>query len=211
MDTIMPNEVSTVYRLRPMQRITVYCSSSTRLPDPWHTATAVIGTAIGDAGKELVYGGGSIGLMGTVAAATKAAGGRVHGVITSKLLAMEQGWDGCDELEVVETMQQRRRRLLGLADGLMVLPGGLGTMEEFFEAIVGRQLGDHGTPIVLVDIDGGLRSLIDMIDDLIARQLVRASITTLFRVTQDPHGALALLLKMPTGIVNPDQFVPSGS
>ncbi|MCH2135032.1 MAG: TIGR00730 family Rossman fold protein [Phycisphaerales bacterium] len=194
-----------------MQRITVYCASSTRLPDTTHEAAARIGSAIGAAGLELVYGGGSIGLMGTVSAAAKAAGARVHGVITSKLLAMEQGWEGCDELEVVETMQQRRRRLLDLADGLLVLPGGLGTMEEFFEAIVGRQLGDHGTPIVLVDIDDGLASLSAMLDDLIARNLVRESVRTLYRVTNHPDAALDVLRSMPCGVVDPNAHVPSGS
>lgn len=194
-----------------MQRVTVYCASSTRLPDAWYTAAATIGTAIGQAGLELVYGGGSIGLMGAVAEAAKAAGARVHGIITTKLLAMEQGWDGCDELEVVETMQQRRRRLLDLADGLVVLPGGLGTMEEFFEALVGRQLGDHGTPIVLVDIEGGLTPVTQMLDALMAMQLVRASIRTLYGVTADPSEAVAMLRSMPGGTVDPDQFVPSGS
>lgn len=194
-----------------MHRVTVYCASSTRLPETSHEAAARIGTAIGAAGMELVYGGGSIGLMGTVSAAAKAAGARVHGIITSKLLGMEQGWDGCDELEVVDTMQQRRRRLLALADGLLVLPGGLGTMEEFFEAIVGRQLGDHGTPIVLVNIDDGLSGLIDMLDDLMERRLVRDSVRTLYRVTDDAAEALGLLRSMPTGTVDPDAFVPSGS
>jgi hypothetical protein len=194
-----------------MQRITVYCASSTRLPEAWYTAAADIGTAIGGAGLELVYGGGSIGLMGAVAKAAKAAGGRVHGIITTKLLGMEQGWDGCDELEVVETMQERRRRLLALADGLLVLPGGLGTMEEFFEAIVARQLGDHGTPIVLVDIGGGLTPVTQMLDALMDMQLVRASIRELYGVTDDASKAISLLRSMPTGKVNPDQFVPSGS
>jgi hypothetical protein len=135
----------------------------------------------------------------------------VHGIITTKLLGMEQGWDGCDELEVVETMQERRRRLLALADGLLVLPGGLGTMEEFFEAIVARQLGDHGTPIVLVDIGGGLTPVTQMLDALMDMQLVRASIRELYGVTDDASKAISLLRSMPTGKVNPDQFVPSGS
>lgn len=193
-----------------MRRITVYCSSSTRLPDTSHEAAARIGAAIGSAGRELVYGGGSIGLMGTVAASAKAAGARVHGVITTKLRSMEQGWDECDELEVVETMQQRRRRMLALADGLLVLPGGLGTMEEFFEALVGRQLGDHPTPIVLVDIDSGLSQLVAMIDDLIDRRLVRESVRELYAVTADPDAALPMLLGMPAGVVDPDAYVPSG-
>ena len=193
-----------------MQRITLYCASSTRLQDAWYEAAATIGKSVAQEGLELVYGGGSIGLMGAAAKAAKAAGGRVHGVITSKLVAMEQAWDGCDELEVVETMQQRRRKLLDLADGLLVLPGGLGTMEEFFEALVARQLGDHGKPIVLVDIDGALSPLIDMLDDMMQRKLVRDSVRQLYRVVRDPAQAVQTLLHTPGGVVDPNAFVPSG-
>jgi len=193
-----------------MQRITLYCASSTRLQDAWYEAAATIGKSMAQEGLELVYGGGSIGLMGAAAKAAKAAGGRVHGVITSKLVAMEQAWDGCDELEVVETMQQRRRKLLDLADGLLVLPGGLGTMEEFFEALVARQLGDHGKPMVLVDIDGALSPLIDMLDDMMQRKLVRDSVGQLYAVVQDPAEAVQALLNTPGGVVDPNAFVPSG-
>lgn len=193
-----------------MQRVTLYCASSTRLTEAWYEAAARIGKSVAQGGLELVYGGGSIGLMGAAAKAAKAAGGRVHGVITSKLVAMEQAWDGCDELEVVETMQQRRRRLLDLADGLLVLPGGLGTMEEFFEALVARQLGDHGKPIVLVDIDGALSPLIDMLDDMMHRKLVRDSVRQLYGVVRDPAEAVQTLLNTPGGVVDPNAFVPSG-
>ncbi len=193
-----------------MKRVTVYCASSTRLSAHWYAAAARVGSDLAAAGLELVYGGGSIGLMGATAEAAKAGGGRVHGVITSKLVAMEQAWDGCDVLDVVETMQQRRRKLLDLADGLLVLPGGLGTMEEFFEALVARQLGDHGKPIVLVNINGALKSLIDMLDDLMSRQLVRASIRSLYEVVDDPAVAVQTLLNTPGGVVDPAGFVPSG-
>jgi uncharacterized protein (TIGR00730 family) len=193
-----------------MQRVTLYCASSTRLQDAWYEGAATIGKSLARKGLELVYGGGSIGLMGAAAKAAKAAGGRVHGVITSKLVAMEQAWDGCDELEVVETMQQRRRKLLDLADGLLVLPGGLGTMEEFFEALVARQLGDHGKPMVLVDIDGALSPLIDMLDDMMQRKLVRDSVRQLYAVVQDPADAVQTLLDTPGGVVDPTAYVPSG-
>lgn len=193
-----------------MHHVTLYCASSTRLQDAWYEGAATIGKSLAQKGLELVYGGGSIGLMGAAAKAAKAAGGRVHGVITSKLVAMEQAWDGCDELEVVETMQQRRRKLLDLADGLLVLPGGLGTMEEFFEALVARQLGDHGKPMVLVDIDGALSPLIDMLDDMMQRKLVRDSVRQLYAVVQDPADAVQTLLDTPGGVVDPNAFVPSG-
>ena len=193
-----------------MQRVTVYCASSTRLETAWYDAAALIGKSLAEAGLELIYGGGSIGLMGAAATAAKAAGGRVHGVITTKLVAMEQAWDGCDVLDVVETMQQRRRKLLDLADGLLVLPGGLGTMEEFFEALVARQLGDHGKPIVLVDIDGALAPLIEMLEDMMHRKLVRDSVRQLYAVVRDPANAVRVLLDTPGGVVDPSAFVPSG-
>lgn len=83
-------------------------------------------------------------------------------------------------------------------------------MEEFFEALVARQLGDHGKPIVLVDIDGALSPLIDMLDDMMQRKLVRDSVRQLYRVVRDPAQAVQTLLHTPGGVVDPNAFVPSG-
>ena len=144
--------------------ITVYCSSSGALQAHFSEGARTVGSALAAAGLTMVYGGGSTGLMGECARAAKAGGGRVIGITTGKLDSLEHGWRGCDELQVVETMPERKTRMMDLADGYVVLPGGLGTYEEFFEVLVARQLGDHSTPIVIVNHDGYYDPLIAMIE-----------------------------------------------
>jgi uncharacterized protein (TIGR00730 family) len=193
-----------------METITVYCSSSTRASRSLHFAAELVGTALGERGIRLVYGGGSVGLMGAVAKGAKEAGGQITGIITERLVELEQASDICDELIVVQTMRERRRLLLEQADGILVLPGGLGTLEEFFEALVGRQLAEHGCPIGLINIDGAMDSLLAMLDDLVKQQFVRASARDLIIVEDDPVAAVERLLATPGGLVDPTRMVPSG-
>ncbi len=117
-------------------------------------AAVELGTAIASRGLTLVYGGGNVGLMGTVADAALAAGGRVHGVITQALLGAEVGHHGITELEIVATMHDRKARMAELADGFLALPGGYGTYEELFEVLTWTQLGIHHKPVVVVNVAG---------------------------------------------------------
>jgi uncharacterized protein (TIGR00730 family) len=193
-----------------MNRVTVYCSSSTRVSQSLHDGAELIGQALAAAGVTLVFGGGSVGLMGAVADGCRSGGGRVIGITTKLLVELEQADPRCDELEVCDTMRERRKRLLELADGVLVLPGGLGTLEEFFEALVGRQLAEHGAPIGLVNIDGAMDSLLTMLDDLVDQKFVRLSARQLFFVEADPLAGVAQLLATSVGRVDPTHMVPSG-
>ncbi len=148
--------------------------------------------------------------MGEVAAGCREAGGSLTGITTRRLVDLEQADCDCDELEVHETMRARRKRLLELADGVLVLPGGLGTLEEFFEALVGRQLAEHGAPIGVVNIDGAMNSMLLMLDDLVHHRFVRASARDLFFVEQEPVAAVDRLLASKGGLVDPTRMVPSG-
>ena len=148
--------------------------------------------------------------MGALSEGCKEEGGTLIGITTSQLVELEQASEICDELEVYDTMRARRKRLLELAEGILVLPGGLGTLEEFFEALVGRQLAEHGAPIGLVNIAGAMNSLLLMLDDLVHHRFVRASARDLFFVEQDGPTAVARLLKAPSGLVDPTRMVPSG-
>lgn len=148
--------------------------------------------------------------MGALGEGCKEAGGRLIGITTTQLIELEQASDICDELEVFDTMRERRKRLLDLADGVLVLPGGIGTLEEFFEALVGRQLAEHGSPIGLVNINGAMDSLLLMLDDLVNQCFVRASARELFFVESKGVVAVDRLLKTPRGIVDPTRMVPSG-
>jgi uncharacterized protein (TIGR00730 family) len=191
-----------------VRSVTVYCSSSGALEPHFATGARDLGTALATRGIELVYGGGSIGLMGECARAAKAGGGRVTGIITRKLLDLEQGWQGCDELLVVDTMQQRRRLLMDRADGYIVLPGGLGTYEEFFEVLVARQLGDHAKPIAIVNHDRYYDPLVAMIEHGIEHRFVRPAIRGVLQVVGTGHGAIEALLAHEPAAHDPSQFLP---
>ena len=193
-----------------MKHVTVYCSSSTRVSRSLHDAARCVGRTLAERGVGVVYGGGGIGLMGEVAAGCREAGGSLTGITTRRLVDLEQADCDCDELEVHETMRARRKRLLELADGVLVLPGGLGTLEEFFEALVGRQLAEHGAPIGVVNIDGAMNSMLLMLDDLVHHRFVRASARDLFFVEQEPVAAVDRLLASKGGLVDPTRMVPSG-
>lgn len=127
-------------------------------------AAEQVGHWIGEHGGQLVYGGGKTGLMGTVARATKQAGGRVVGIIPTALVNKELANDACDELHVVDTMHQRKAMMAERSDAFLTLPGGIGTFEELFEIWTWRQLGYHDKPIGILNTEnyyGQLQSFLD--------------------------------------------------
>lgn len=139
---------------KPTFSICVYCGSRPGNQPEFTTIAKEVGTWIGTNGGQLVYGGGRNGLMGTVADATLAAGGRVIGVIPKALVDKEQAHHGCTELHIVDTMHERKRIMANHADAFLALPGGIGTLEEFFEVWTWRQLGYHDKPIGLLNMNG---------------------------------------------------------
>jgi len=134
--------------------ICVYCGSRHGARPAYTAAARALGQAIGARGWQLVYGGGRVGLMGEVADATLAAGGRVVGVIPESLKKLEVGHGGLHELHVVPTMHARKQMMAERADVFIALPGGIGTLEELYEVWTWRQLGYHDQPIGLLNIDG---------------------------------------------------------
>jgi uncharacterized protein (TIGR00730 family) len=138
----------------PAFSVCVYCGSKPG-HDPRYAAVArEVGQWIGQHGGQLVYGGGRNGLMGLIADSTRAAGGRVVGVIPSALVEREWAHEGCDELHVVDTMHERKRMMMDRADAFLALPGGIGTFEELFEVWAWRQLGYHDKPIGILSSRG---------------------------------------------------------
>jgi uncharacterized protein (TIGR00730 family) len=191
-----------------MRAVTVYCSSSGALEPHFSEGARDLGRGLAARGIQLVYGGGAVGLMGECARAAKAAGGHVVGIITRKLLDHEQGWSGCDEMVVVDTMQQRRRLLMDRADGYVVLPGGLGTYEEFFEVLVARQLGDHLKPIAIVNHDGYYDPLVAMIEHGIEHRFVRPAVRGVSRLVRTGDEAIEALLAHEPAAHDPAMFLP---
>ena len=185
-----------------MQRLAVYCASSDRIDDALRLPAQSLGAALAQRGLELIYGGGSIGLMGEVARAAKAHGGRVHGVITERLRDLEQGWEEADVLEVVPDMRTRKSRMIELADGFVVLSGGVGTWEEFFEVLVGRLLGEHNGPIGLLR-DGPMNdALLELIERGTTLGFVRPVTQELLQVSQDPNALLDAMQASTATAVN---------
>jgi uncharacterized protein (TIGR00730 family) len=146
-----------------MTRLCVFCGSAAGARAEYAAAARALGTALGRRGIGLVYGGGSVGLMGVLADAARAAGGETIGVIPQGLASKELAHAGLTELHVVGSMHERKALMASLADGFAGLPGGLGTLEEICEMLTWAQLGIHRKPVALLDVAGywaGLRQLL---------------------------------------------------
>ncbi len=148
----------------------------------------------------LVYGGGGIGLMGEVARTAQCSGAHVTGIITEQFLALEQGWDGCDELVVVDSMRERKRQLEERGDGFAILAGGLGPWEEFFETLVGRVIGRHAKPIGLLNTNGFADPLWQLVNHGVDHGFVRSAARDLLWMEHDPH---LLAQRLHTAMASP--------
>ncbi|EZP68560.1 Decarboxylase [Sphingomonas paucimobilis] len=143
-----------------MKKLAVYCGSALPADPVYADAARQVGRTLAERGIGVVYGGGRLGLMGAVADAALAAGGEVIGVIPQALVGAEVAHRGCTELHVVQTMHQRKQLFTDLSDGFLTLPGGVGTMDELWEAISWAQLGYHAKPVGLLNIEGFYDQLI---------------------------------------------------
>ena len=156
-----------------MNRLAIYCGSATPA-DPLYIDTArTVGTALAQRGIGVVYGGGRLGLMGAVADAALAAGGEVIGVIPEALVGSEVAHRGCTELHVVPGMHERKRMFTDLSDGFVTLPGGVGTMDELWEAISWAQLGYHDKPVGLLNVGGFYDGLVEFNAKMVETGFIR--------------------------------------
>jgi len=147
-----------------MKRICVFCGAAEGRRPAYADAARRLGAELVARGLGLVYGGCAVGMMGILADAVLAGGGEVIGVIPQRLVSRELAHAGLTELRVVDSMHERKATMASLVDGFAVLPGGLGTLDETFEALTWSQLGIHGKPIGALNVDGywdGLRGLIE--------------------------------------------------
>lgn len=165
-----------------LQSVCIYCSSSNDVSDSHKTAARDMGRTLAAHDLDLVYGGGHIGLMGVAADAALANSGRVIGVIPKFLADYEVAHDNCTELIVTENMHQRKRIMAERSDAFVIMPGGLGTLDEAFETLTWKQLGLHNKPIVFLNIDGFWSPLLRMIEHQVAEKFVRQHHTQLFEM-----------------------------
>ncbi len=175
-----------------VERVCVYLSSSDGLPGQADAIRALAGELV-RRGVALVYGGAQRGLMGVLADAVLAAGGRAIGVIPRALVELEVAHSGLTELHVVDTMHQRKAMMFSLADAFLVCPGGFGTLEEAFETLTGIQLGYHAKPIAFFDIDGFWAPMQAFLDHATRAAVLRPEVRALFRTASTAGAALDLL------------------
>jgi uncharacterized protein (TIGR00730 family) len=165
-----------------MKAVCVYCGSSFGTKPVYAEAARSFGRALVEADLALVYGGGKVGLMGTIADAVMAAGGRAIGVIPELLVSKEVGHNGLTELHVVPDMHHRKKMMADLSDAFVAMPGGVGTFEELFEVYTWAQLGYHQKPVALLNIDGYYDPLISMLTHTVDEGFMRKSYLDILQI-----------------------------
>lgn len=186
--------------------ICVYCGSRPGSSPAFEAAARETGTLIGQLGWQLVYGGGRAGLMGMVADAALAAGGRVVGVIPQSLMVHELGHNGLSELHVVQSMHERKRLMAERSDAFLALPGGIGTLEELFEVWTWRQLGYHDKPVGLLNTAGYYDALLAFIGASIDSGFVVPAQRTLLEVEPCVAPLLQRLGRLAVSATAPDDY-----
>jgi len=169
-----------------MKRLCVFCGSSFGANPAYAENAVALGTLLASRGIGLVYGGGNVGLMGVIADAALAAGGEVIGVIPQSLADREIAHTGCTELRVVDSMHTRKAMMADLSDAFVAMPGGVGTFEEFFEAITWTQLGLHRKPCGLLNVAGFYTPLALFIDQAVSDGFIKPVHRAAIVVDDDP-------------------------
>lgn len=182
--------------MKPAFSLCVYCGSRPGVDPAFAETARLVGRWIGEHGGQLVYGGGRNGLMGIVADATLAAGGRVVGVIPKALVDKEWAHTGCTELHIVDTMHERKRIMAENADAFLSLPGGIGTLEEFFEVWTWRQLGYHAKPVGLLNLGGYYKDLLAFLNASVKSGFMSEWQMELIHVDSEPEALLEQLVQV---------------
>ena len=179
--------------MAPVRTVCVYCGSGFGGDPAFRDAAQALGTALAQAGMALVYGGGDVGLMGTVARAALAAGGHVTGIIPDFLQARENRLADVQENVVVPDMHTRKRLMFERADAFVTLPGGIGTLEELVEQLTWAQLGRHRKPVVLVSVGDFWAPLIALFAHMRAHGFIREGLDFSYLVARDAADVVPML------------------
>ena len=181
----------------------VYCGSSEGLAPEHRAAAAALGRASAERGVRIVFGGGRVGLMGILADAALAAGGKVTGVIPETLMEWEVGHNGLGDLRVVDTMHSRKQLMCEEADAFCALPGGFGTLDETFEIVTWRQLQLHDKPVVLVNLDGFWDPLVALMQHQAAAGYIRPGHLDLLKVVDSIEAVFDTVAAAPEPTIGP--------
>jgi uncharacterized protein (TIGR00730 family) len=173
-----------------LNAICVFCGSSPGNDPSYAEAARTLGRTLAERDTTLVYGGGHVGLMGVVADAALGAGGEVIGVMPRSLVDREIGHTGLTKLHVVRSMHERKALMSELSEGFIALPGGNGTLEEFFEVLTWAQLGEHAKPCGLLNVAGYYDPLLAVFDQMVDRAFLKREHRELVLVEEDPSALL---------------------
>ena len=173
-----------------LKAVAVYCGSNIGTDPAYAAAAASLGQTLADRGIRLVYGGGHVGLMGVLADVVLGNGGEAYGVITRALKEREVAHSGLTSLTVVETMHERKAAMADAADAFVMLPGGYGTLDEFFEVVTWTQLGIHAKPCGVLDVAGYFAPLGTLLDGAAQAGFVRPAHRGLVLTDSDPAALL---------------------
>ncbi|NEU10729.1 TIGR00730 family Rossman fold protein [Methylobacterium sp. BTF04] len=179
--------------MAPVRTVCVYCGSGFGGDPAFTTAAEALGKALAQAGIGLVYGGGNVGLMGTVARAVIENGGHVTGIIPDFLKSRERMLDEIQETIVVEDMHTRKRLMFERSDAFVALPGGIGTLEELVEQLTWAQLGQHRKPILLLSVADFWTPLLTLLDHMRDQGFIRAGLDLSYLVTSEAADVVDLL------------------
>jgi len=185
-----------------MKRICVYCGSGAGVQDGYADAARALGRALVERGVGLVFGGGRIGMMGVLARTVLQGGGEAIGVIPKDLMDKGLGLTTATSLRVVETMHARKALMADLSDAFIAMPGGFGTMEEFFEALTWAQLGLHAKPCALLNVKGYFDDLIRFVDHAVQEQFIDPVHRSLLLVDDSPESLLNRLMSWTPPVVD---------
>src|SRR3954451_25348474 len=188
-----------------IRRVCVYCGSAGAVGERYRAAARELGTALAGAGIGVVFGGGRIGLMGLLADAALATGGKVIGVIPGALRDAELAHPGLTELITTGSMHERKRVMAERSDAFAVLPGGIGTLDEMFEIVTWRHLGLHDKPVFLVDIAGYWQKLHGLLDHLVSQGFAAPVVPRLLQIVPGIPELLGALQQVePGGDLDPN-------
>lgn len=170
-----------------MKHITVFCASSPKVPAHYLEAARDVATHLVSAGYGIIYGGGETGLMGALADETLRLKGEITGIIPRFMVEVEWAHPGVEQMVLVETMHERKAMMTARSQGVLALPGGTGTLEELFEVLSLKKLGQYPHPVVLLNTNGFFNSLIDLLQKMIDEKFMRACHGEMWSVAEHPH------------------------
>lgn len=179
------------------KNIAIYCASSTKVRPEFFAAAKRLGQLFAQNDITLVFGAGNMGLMGEIADAVVADGGKMIGVIPDFMIDQDWHHKQCTELIVTDGMSSRKQTIERISDAFVALPGGIGTMDELFECMVNKQLGLHAKPIIILNVNGYYDTLVAFLDQMVDEQMLRPMHTAMYQVVTSPEEVIPAIVHAP--------------